>query len=94
MNPTFKKRVQEPYNEAWQILKTIRDDDSDEAWAKFRQELDKFSERINAVPKKSSPEYIRCEKEYLDSLYSVMLHIGDMAAYILEHGEENKEKTT
>ena len=88
MNETYKKRVQEPYNEAWNILKTIRDDDSDAAWGNFRKELDKFHERIDAVPHEGSKGYIRCEKEYLENLFTVMLHIGDMAAYILEHDKQ------
>lgn len=85
MNETYKKRVQEPYNEAWNILKTIRDDDSDEAWKKFTDELDNFYKRIEVVPKSGSDDYIRCEKEFLESLFTVILHIGNMAAYILEH---------
>lgn len=90
MNPTYKKRVQEPYNEAWDILKTIRDDDSDEAWNKFIKQLDTFHERIDAVPKKGSKDYIKCEKDYLECLYTVMLHVGNMAADILNHEKENK----
>ena len=89
MNATFKKRVQEPYNEAWEILKTIRDDDSDEAWIKFRKQIDKFYERINAVPRSGNENYIKCEKQYLEGLYMVLLDVGDMAAWILEHEEKD-----
>ena len=89
MNKTFKKRVQEPYNEAWEILKVIRDDNSDEAWKEFRDRIDLFYERVKAVPKRGNDDYIKCEKDYLESLYLVMLHVGDMAAWILEHEEKN-----
>ncbi len=91
MNQTFKKRVQEPYNEAWEILKTIRDDDSDEAWEKFRKQIDQFYERINAAPRRGNEQYIKCEKQYLESLYMVLLHVGDMAAWILEHEDNMHE---
>lgn len=89
MNPTYKKRVQEPYTEAWDILKTVRDDDSDEAWEKFRKRLNDFSERINAAPKRGNKDHIKCEKEYLEALYMVMLQAGEMAADILDHEKEN-----
>ena len=89
MNARFKKRVQEPYNEAWDILKTIRDDDSDKAWEKFRVQIDKFYERIKAVPGRGNEDYIKGEKQYLEHLYSVLLEVGDMAAWILEHEEKN-----
>ena len=89
MNATFKKRVQEPYNEAWEYLKTIRDDNSDEAWKKFRACIDKFQERITAVKPQGSEGYIRGEAEYLSHLYSVLLEAGEMAAYILEHEEKD-----
>lgn len=85
MNPTYKKRVQEPYNEAWDILKTIRDDNSDEAWNKFRLKLDQFYKRIDEVPRRGTDDYIKNEKEYLECLFSTMLYMGDMAAWILEH---------
>lgn len=87
MNPTFKKRVQEPYSEVWEILKTIRDDNSDAAWSEFRKKLDKFYERVNAVPKPGNKDYVKCEKDYLEALYTVMLLVGDMSAWIIEHGE-------
>ena len=64
--PTYKKRVQEPYNEAWDILKTIRDDNSDEAWDKFRSKLDQFYKRIDEVPNRGTDDYIKNEKEYLE----------------------------
>ena len=90
MNATFKKRVQEPYNEAWDILKTIRDDDSEEAWKKFRDQIDKFYyERIKAVPERGNIDYIKCEKAYLENLYMILLNVGDMAAWILEHEKKN-----
>ena len=89
MNARFKKRVQEPYNEAWDILKIIRDDNSDEAWEKFIVRLDKFYERIKAVPRRGNEDYIKCEKQYLEHLYSVLLNVGDMAAWILEHEKED-----
>lgn len=93
MNPVYKKRVQEPYNEAWNILKTIRDDDSDKAWEEFRLQLNKFHQRLDAVPKKGSSDYIKCEKEYLECLFTIMLHAGDMAAWILDHQGGENEKT-
>lgn len=89
MNARFKKRVQEPYNEAWDILKTIRDDDSDKAWGKFRVQIDKFYERIKAVPGRGNEDYIKGEKQYLEHLYSVLLEVGDMAAWIIEHEEKD-----
>ena len=89
MNATFKKRVQEPYNEAWEILKTIRDDNSDEAWQKFRVQLDKFMERIVAVKPKGSEGYVKGEFEYLSNLYAVLLEAGEMAAWILNHEEKD-----
>ena len=89
MNATFKKRVQEPYNEAWDILKTIRDDNSDEAWQKFRVQLDKFMERITAVKPKGSEGYVKGEFEYLSNLYAVLLEAGEMAAWILNHEEKD-----
>lgn len=89
MNATFKKHVQEPYNEAWEILKIIRDDNSDEAWKKFRVAIDKFYERIEAAPNRGDKNYIKCEKAYLEALYMVLLNVGDMAAWILEHEKTN-----
>ena len=49
MNAEFKKHVQEPYNEAWDILKVVRDDDSDKAWENFRTRLDQFYTRLDNV---------------------------------------------
>ena len=90
MNATFKKRVQEPYNDAWELLKTIRDDNSDEAWQKFREGLDKFmEERIVAVKPRGSEGYIKGEFEYLSNLYAVLLEAGEMAAWILNHEEKD-----
>ena len=89
MNAQFKKHVQEPYNEAWDILKTIRDDNSDEAWVKFREQLDKFMERITAVKPKGSSGYLKGEFEYLSNLYSVLLEAGEVAAWILNHEEKD-----
>ena len=89
MNKTYKERVQEPYNEAWSILKTIRDDNSDEAWKKFREQLDTFYERVASVPKRGNENYIKGEKQYLESLYMVLLNSSEMAAWILEHEEKD-----
>ena len=84
MNEVFKKHVQEPYNEAWNILKIIRDDDSDKAWAEFRKKLDEFEEkRLKIVKPVGSDEYIKGEKEYLENLYAAMLQMGEMSAWIL-----------
>lgn len=94
MNAEFKKHVQEPYNEAWDILKIVRDDNSDDAWDRFRVSLDKFYERIEAVKPIGSKEYIKGERQYLEHLYSAMLEMGEMAAWILNHEEENTQKTT
>lgn len=92
MNAEFKKHVQEPYNEAWDIMKTIRDNDSDEAWNTFRERLDQFYTRIDAVKPKGNEGYIKGEKEYLGLLYSTMLEMGEMAAWILKKGDGD-EKT-
>ena len=88
MNPKYKKHVQEPYQEAWSILKTIREDNSDEAWRNFIKQLDTFYERIKTVPSKGNKDYIKGEKEYIESLYTVMLQVGEMSAWILSHGNE------
>lgn len=85
MNSEYKKHVQEPYREAWEILKIIRDDNSDEAWEVFKDRLDKFYERIKAVPPEGSKDYIKREKEYLENLFSVMLQVGEMSAWMLSH---------
>lgn len=88
MNARFKKHVQEPYNEAWDILKVVRDDNSDKAWNEFMKRLDKFyRERVTCVCSKGKPEYIKGEQEYLNHLYSAMLEMGEMAAWILREGE-------
>ena len=94
MNAEFKKHVQEPYNEAWDIMKTIRDDDSDEAWNTFREKLDQFYKRIDAVKPKGSDEYIKGEHEYLMLLYSTMLEMGEMAAWILKEGDKDEKTKT
>ena len=102
MNAKFKQRVQEPYNEAWEILKTIRDDDSDEAWRRFRKQLDGFDQRIKTTPRRGNKDYIKGEKQYLEHLYSVLLEVGEMAYWILAHNEgekvnnedQDKKKTT
>lgn len=86
MNAEFKKHVQEPYNEAWDIMKTIRDDDSDEAWNTFRYRLDEFYKRVEKVKPKGTDGYIKGEHEYLTLLYSTMLEMGEMAAWILKKG--------
>ena len=85
MNQTFKNRVQEPYNEAWNILKTVRDDNSDEAWEKFREEIDKFHERIEAVKPRGEEGFIKGEKKFLEYMYSAILEMGEMAALINNH---------
>lgn len=90
MNVTFKNRVQEPYNEAWNILKTIRDDNSDEAWEKFRKEIDKFHERIEAVKPRGNEDFIKGEKQFLEYMYSAILEMGEMSAWILNHEEKDK----
>ena len=91
MNAEFKKHVQEPYNEAWDILKTIRDDDSDEAWEIFRERLDQFYKRIEAVESRGSEGYIKGELTYLEHLYSAMLEMGEMAAWILKKGNGDEQ---
>lgn len=90
MNATFKKRVQEPYNEAWEILKIVRDDNSDEAWEKFRERIDKFYERIDAVKPRGDEDFIKGEKQFLEYMYSAILEMGEMAAWILNHEEKDK----
>ena len=87
MNAEFKKHVQEPYNEAWDILKVVRDDDSDKAWENFRTRLDQFYTRLDNVKPKGNEGYIKGEREYLEHLYSAMLEMGEMAAWILKKGE-------
>lgn len=88
MNAEFKKHVQEPYNEAWDILKVVRDDNSDKAWEEFRKRLDKFYERMKDVKPIGAEGYIKGEKDYLGLLYSTMLEMGEMAAWILKKGEQ------
>ena len=89
MNTTFKKRVQEPYNEAWNILKTVRDDNSDEAWETFRAQIDQFYERIKAVKPKGDSDFIKGEKQFLGYMYSAILEMGEMSAWILNHEEKD-----
>ena len=89
MNQTFKSRVQEPYNEAWNILKTVRDDNSDEAWEKFRVQIDQFYERIKAVKPMGSEEFIKGEEQFLEHMYSAILEMGEMAAWINNHEKKD-----
>lgn len=46
-NEVFVKEIYEPYNEAYRLMKMIKDcgpSDSDEIWSSFVEEIEKFSE--------------------------------------------------
>ena len=71
----FNKRIREPYNEAWECLQSIRNDNSDAAWLDFTEKLDEFNKRMN---KAQSPH----EFEYLRHLYHVLLEAGEVVGEI------------
>lgn len=63
--------VREPLAEFWDIVKVVKDDNSDEAWQRFVDGTEKFHDRI---PRSRTPH----EFEYNRLLYSALLEAGDI----------------
>lgn len=71
----FDVRVKEPYNQAWESLRRIRVDDSDDAWNEFSLKLNEFDQRFSQA---RSPH----EFNYLRHLYHVMLEAAEVIGEI------------
>ncbi len=73
--------IKEPYNEAWNLLKIIRESDSDEAWSRFMEELDIFHTRLS---KATTPH----EFAYLKYLYMTIMEASEVIAKLREKSGE------
>lgn len=75
--------IRDPYNKAWEILKIIRDDDTEEAWIKFGDALRDFY----ALTKNTELPH---ESDYLCFLYRTILEAAEIIAIINRQKDLNK----
>lgn len=68
---TLDESIIIPYNEAWKIIKEVKDNNSDEAWLKYSEDLEQFHKRLS---KANTPH----EFAFLKHLYHVIDEAGEV----------------
>lgn len=69
------EKITKPYNDAWRVIKLVLNDNSDEAWTKYVEEIGKFHDKLSGA--KSPREF-----GYLKALYMAIDNAGEIIGKI------------